>query len=215
MNGEINFEPQLSSESVSPDEVRKMLAEILEKSSDDMLTEVTERISIIKDQLLNTYSWSDRRVSPYWHALAGSTMKDDEITVVNPVTQRHIAETVIGTVRRLRTSFEIPESALESSQTLIREIALFRERLNDYPNQQVDFTNSMYDHIRLLQKQYPDERLTQIPEIQYLISGSEVVTDDGISLQTISEVSLSVTEKYLEVKERIEKELTLGSEVHS
>jgi hypothetical protein len=201
---------ELPSEAVSPDDVRKMLAEIKALSSDDMIFEVSEKIESIKDSLLNKYNWRDRRVSPYWHALAGSTMKT-EITVVNPITQRHIAETVVGAVRRLRASFDIPEVAHESSRTLIRDIGAFRESLNSHQAQQDEFTIAMYNHIRELQKKYPDERLTQIPEIQYLISGSEVVSDEGISIQTISEVVLSVTEKYLEVKERIEDELSLGS----
>ena len=207
-----NFIPEKhEQEEVSPVEIKKMLAEIMTQTNDGYLIEISERIESIKDFVMDMYSWNDRRMSPYWHALAGSTMKSDESAVVNPLTQRKIAEAVIGSVKRLVASFSILEAAHESSNALIRDIATFRERLAAAPVLLNEFNDTLNQHIRSLQKSYPTQKLTQIPEVQYIISGSEVVSDEGIDIQTISEVMLSVTEKYLEVKERIEAELTHGS----
>ncbi len=200
---------------VSPADIKQMLAEIMTQASDGYLVEISERIESIKDHVMDKYVWSDRRMSPYWHALASSTMKVDESAVVNPLKQREIAETIIGSLKRLVASFAVPEAAHESSNALIRDIATFRESLVTKPVLLHEFNTAVYQHILELQKKYPHERLTQIPEIQYLISGSEVVSDEGIAIETIGEVMLSVTEKYLEVKDRIEAELSLGSEERS
>lgn len=192
-----------------------MLAEIMTQTSDGYLIEISERIESIKDLVMDMYGWNDRRMSPYWHALAGSTIKSNEGAVVNPLAQRKIAETVIGSVKRLAASFSVLEVAHESSNALIRDIATFRERLAAAPVLLNEFNDTLNQHIRSLQKNHPTQKLTQIPEVQYIISGSEVVSDEGMDITTISEVMLSVTEKYLEVKERIEIELTHGSGVRS
>jgi hypothetical protein len=73
----------------------------------------------------------------------------------------------------------------------------------------------MNAHVQVLQALYPGQPITEIPEVQYIISGSEKVSGKGVTIETSGHVALSLTEKYLAVKDLISDSINLGSEERS
>ncbi len=213
---EKNFKPERNlALEMSPDDVKKILENIITNTHDEQLLEVSEKIARIKTFVLDQFQWDDCAASPYWRALAGSSMKKGITVDLNAPIQKKILAQIIGSIQRLVESLETTVSAAESSSWLIRDIESFREKLSLDPSMTNYFNQEMNQRVRLLQKNYPNETLTEIPEVQYIISGSEVAKHKGVSINTIKEVTESLTIDYLSLKELIEESLSRDYAKHS
>jgi hypothetical protein len=199
-------------DSMSPEDIKRTLGELLGRATEDNLADLSEKIKNIRAFILDKYSWDACVSNPYWHALAGSSMKGKSAVSETPTkVEQEIYDSIIGSVKRLKESVEIETGPLgtESSSALIREVAAFRDKLAIDPGAREYFNREMNTIVRDLQKEYPDQNLSRIPEIQYIISGSEVGKGEEIPATTTILVIQSVTEAYLNLKKKIEEEFKI------
>ena len=155
-----------------------------------------EKITEILKELFDT---NDLEQSPYWHAYAGSSMKENSGVVDNQV-QREIARKIIDFV----DGYLVPVVGLENdtySSALLDDIKKFRDEISKKDELSIFFQDRLQKIVSEIVSEFPEYSVRKIPELNHAVGGSENRFPNGIPSNVVSDVMSLFAIKYRQLRE--------------